>query len=304
MNLDDPKLTAFALDELDEPERAIIARAVAESLEAQRYIEETRQLAVALKKELEAHLTKEVVTSRSGGFQAADQRKRRTGDRRSLIDIRNEPWFWARVRPLAMAAAVAILAVVGAVILGIHRSQQDFKAASSTSVEATNVEGEYDREAASDFNGPASIPNPWRGGVTKRIERVVIGELDADPSLQNGEMRVIEMINDFYRLQRLRHRLEVPALSKKVHRNVAVRAYKLIFLDENGHVIASAAFYRAGDSGFVLQPSKYGSEKNGHYFPNRGDVVLPGDWQIGVDYLGYAIPFPDWSECIGYSPGA
>jgi hypothetical protein len=48
---------------------------------------------------------------------------------------------------------------------------------------------------------------------------------------------------------------------------------------------------------------KYGSGNGGHYFPDRRDTVLPGDWESGVDYLGYAIPFPDWGECIGYSPG-
>ena len=39
-------------------------------------------------------------------------------------------------------------------------------------------------------------------------------------------------------------------------------------------------------------------------FPGRGNAALPGDWESGIDYLRYAIPFPDWNECIGYSPGA
>src|ERR1051325_9760653 len=45
MNTDDPKLTAFALDELAEPERSTIARAIADSPQAQRYVEKTRELA-------------------------------------------------------------------------------------------------------------------------------------------------------------------------------------------------------------------------------------------------------------------
>src|SRR5206468_9454156 len=51
MNLNDPKLTAYALDELDEPERSAISRAVAESAEAQRFVDEIRSLASALKSE-------------------------------------------------------------------------------------------------------------------------------------------------------------------------------------------------------------------------------------------------------------
>ena len=43
MNLDDPKLTAFALNELDEPERSQVAQAIAESPEAQRAVDETRE---------------------------------------------------------------------------------------------------------------------------------------------------------------------------------------------------------------------------------------------------------------------
>ena len=52
MNLDDPKLTAYALGELDEPERSTIARAIAESAEAQRFVDEMRELSAALKNEL------------------------------------------------------------------------------------------------------------------------------------------------------------------------------------------------------------------------------------------------------------
>jgi hypothetical protein len=42
MNIDDPKVTAFALDELDEPERSTIAREIAALPEAQRAVDETR----------------------------------------------------------------------------------------------------------------------------------------------------------------------------------------------------------------------------------------------------------------------
>ena len=85
MNIDDPKLTAFALDELDEPERSTIAREVAQSPEAQRVIDETRDLARALKNEFAAELNNEPKPPLS------------------LSDIQDDPWFWGIGRPLAIA---------------------------------------------------------------------------------------------------------------------------------------------------------------------------------------------------------
>jgi Uncharacterized protein YfbK, C-terminal/von Willebrand factor len=98
MNLDDPKLTAFALDELDEPEKSTIARAVAQSPEAQRFVAATRQLARTLQEE----------------FVRADPTST------NLIDIREEPLFWARLRPLAIAAAVVLCALAVSIFLGRH----------------------------------------------------------------------------------------------------------------------------------------------------------------------------------------
>ena len=94
MNLDDPKLTAFALEELDEPERSTMARAVAESQEAQRFVSETRKVARALKNEYAAELEIETPVPAN------------------LINIRDDPWFWSIARPLAIAAMIAICALV------------------------------------------------------------------------------------------------------------------------------------------------------------------------------------------------
>src|ERR1043166_1107671 len=285
MSLNDPKLTAYALDELDEPEKSIIAQDVQESPEAQRFVAETREMARALRDEFSAGPSKETLVATN------------------LIDIREEPLFWSRARPLAIAAAVAIVAVIGTIVVGNFKSRRDFSAASPERTTEIQAEETPQSEAFSEAIGPNEVPNPLRRDIGQRIERVVIGELDADPRLENGEMRVIETINDFYRLQHLRQRLTLPALLRKAHRNVARHAYGLMFLDGHGRVVASATFYRVPDFGFVLQPSKHGSEKDGHYFPNRGDAPLPGQWQPGIDYPSYAIPFPDWGECIGYSPG-
>ena len=111
MNLDDPKLTAFALDELDEPERSTMARVVAESPEAQRMVDETRELARALKNEFAAEMANEKPASAPA--------------RRNLSDIRDDPWFWSIGRPLAIAAVLAIFALIAGVIVLSHRKEPD-----------------------------------------------------------------------------------------------------------------------------------------------------------------------------------
>jgi Ca-activated chloride channel family protein len=103
MNLDDPKLTAYALDELDEPERSTIARALAESPEAQQFVKETREMVSLLKSEFAADLEKE------------------TRVPSNLIDIRDDPWFWKIARPLSIAAVLAVFAVLGAIALGTYK---------------------------------------------------------------------------------------------------------------------------------------------------------------------------------------
>jgi len=108
MNTDDPKLTAFALDELDEPEKSAMARAVAESPEAQRVVDKTLDLARALKNEFVAELNKE------------------TKPASNLSDIRDDPWFWGIGRPLAIAAVLAVFAMIaGVTVVSVkHHSEQ------------------------------------------------------------------------------------------------------------------------------------------------------------------------------------
>jgi Ca-activated chloride channel family protein len=107
MNIDDPKLTAYALDELDEAERAAIANEVAASPEAQRGIQETQTMARLLRKEFAAELSKEPSL------------------RANLSDIRDDPWFWSIARPLALAAAIAVFAVIGLAIFGSYKLHQN-----------------------------------------------------------------------------------------------------------------------------------------------------------------------------------
>jgi len=287
MNIDDPKLTAFALDELAEPERSRIAREVAKSPESQRYVEETRELALSLKKEFAAEIANEKPASNLV--------------RRNLSDIRDDPWFWGIGRPLAVAAGIAIFAVLGTITIATYNSRHN--SISSPSVDSV-IEGEEKPQAQAlpEFATPNFVANPLRADAIKRIERVVIGET-VDRQSENGELRVVDVINDGYRVQRLRQRLSIPVVSKKSYRGLPAHGYELIFLDGIGDVVASAHFYRVPNLGFVLQPQKNAYRRNGRYFVG-GDALLPGDWRSDIDYRDYVIEFPDWSECIGYSPGA
>ena len=111
MNPDDPKLTAYALDELDEIERPAITRAVSTSPEAQREIQETQTMARLLRAEFAAELE-----------HPADVRtKPRSAN---LNDIRDDPWFWTRARPLAIAAVLAFFAVIGLAFFGSYQLRQ------------------------------------------------------------------------------------------------------------------------------------------------------------------------------------
>ena len=112
MTLDDPKVTAFALDELDEPERSALSRAVADSPELQRVVSETRELARALQSQYRLDLERELVSSAN------------------LTAIRDDG-FWSKAPPLAIAALIAVLAVVGAVIFSSNDSDTSSSSPSS-----------------------------------------------------------------------------------------------------------------------------------------------------------------------------
>jgi Ca-activated chloride channel family protein len=140
MNPDDPKLTAYALGELEEPERSTVARAVAESSEAQRVVDDIRDLAGALKTEFATELEKEMpALAGSHGV----------GGSRSLIDIRDDPWFWLIARPLAIAAVLAVLAVVSGVAVFSLR-HENLRVAQGHRIELpvgpkpADVEGEFE----------------------------------------------------------------------------------------------------------------------------------------------------------------
>src|SRR6266566_9085640 len=114
MNIDDPKLTAYALDELDEPERSAIARATAHSPEVQRFVGETQDLARALRSQYRIELQRELIAGEK------------------LTAIHGDA-FWSKAGPLAIAALLAVLAVVGAVVFSSNESRISAPTGSSLS---------------------------------------------------------------------------------------------------------------------------------------------------------------------------
>jgi Domain of unknown function (DUF3520)/von Willebrand factor len=114
MNVDDPKLTAYALGELDDSERLAVARATADSPEAQRFITEIEDLARALRSQYRLELQRELISPEK------------------IIAIQGDT-FWSKVGPLAIAALLAILAVVGAVVFSNNESRISVSSGSSLS---------------------------------------------------------------------------------------------------------------------------------------------------------------------------
>jgi len=141
MNLDDPKLTAYALGELDEPEKSAVARAIADSPQAQRFVIEIQQVARALRSQYELKLNEEWIAPRR--FMAV-----------------SDDSFWSKARPLAIAAVLTLLALIGALVLATNRSGSALHLAGSAPREQAEsgrfsaVEGE---EAATQV-----APNPSR----------------------------------------------------------------------------------------------------------------------------------------------
>src|SRR5947208_1786574 len=155
MNIDDPRLTAFALGELDEPERSTVARVITESPEAQRFVDETRELASALKKEFAAELKTEKPVSAN------------------LIDIRDDPWLWSIARPLAIAAVIAVCALITGVAIFSTQHQKEIATARLPAAHPVEAEVESVGEPSSpvlaqttppaepEFHEDASAPAKW-----------------------------------------------------------------------------------------------------------------------------------------------
>jgi len=164
MNVDDPKLTAYALDELDEPERSAIARATADSPEVQRFVAETQEFARALRSQYRLELQRGLVASGK------------------LTGIQGDA-FWSKTGPLAIAALIAVLAVVGAVIFSNYESRLSPPSQS-------NLPGHLagDRAQPNQF-APVEAEDAARPGQNEKFEA------DAGPYAFTGERPFVSVIS-------------------------------------------------------------------------------------------------------------
>ncbi|HEY2802184.1 MAG TPA: VWA domain-containing protein [Chthoniobacterales bacterium] len=98
--LDDPKLTAYALDELRGAEKAAMEATVAASPEAQEFVREIRLLSGNLRAEYDAEL------------------EIRPQSQNNIVPLAQEDEPWTISRRLALAAAIALCACLGALAVG------------------------------------------------------------------------------------------------------------------------------------------------------------------------------------------
>jgi Ca-activated chloride channel family protein len=105
INLDDPNLTAFALDELSGAEQSAMAEAVASSPEAQTFVAETQQLARLLKSEYASE--RNLPSTRFSNVTERTEQRR----------------LWSSVQWGSLAAALAIFAVLGVAAVGTIRRE-------------------------------------------------------------------------------------------------------------------------------------------------------------------------------------
>ena len=164
MNLDDPKLTAYALGELDEPQQSAIAHATADSPEVQRFVAETREVARVLRSEYRLELRR--------GLLAPGK----------LTAIQDDA-FWSKAGPLAIAALIAVLAVVGAVVFSSNESRISL---SSSSNLPRHLAG--DRAQTNQF-APVEAEDAARPGQIEKFEA------DAGPYAFTGERPFVSVIS-------------------------------------------------------------------------------------------------------------
>ncbi len=178
MNLDDPKLTAYALDELNERERAEVGKEVAQSSEAQEMVNETRALARLLRAEFANKLRQEKPLSTN------------------LSDIRDDPWFWSIARPLAIAAVLAIFAVIGGGAFFLSRQHNGERVITTGANVASSVlEGELLSEEVARIAKSAPLKAPVQPAAPaefREFDRVLQNDPNAMPGMYRQDFNTAD----------------------------------------------------------------------------------------------------------------
>ena len=140
-----------------------ITRATADSPEAQRFVAETRELAQALRLQYRLELQRGLVAPGK------------------LTAIQGDT-FWSKAGPLAIAALIAVLAVVGAVILSRNESHSSFASMSNLPHQLASDHAQPNQFA------PVEAEDTVRPGQNEKFEA------DAGPYAFTGERPFVSVI--------------------------------------------------------------------------------------------------------------
>lgn len=112
LNLDESKLTAYVLGELDADERVRVEAFLAANPEARKWVEELRQTAGVLEQELLSEPCPELTTQQT---RAIDRNLAARRADRSQAERTGRPWF--RLRLIELLVVVAIIGILSAMLL-------------------------------------------------------------------------------------------------------------------------------------------------------------------------------------------
>src|SRR4051812_16929761 len=252
MNLDDPKLTAFALGELDELEESKAAQALQSSSEGRHEVDEVRRMAATLRHAFAAEAEAQ---------RAATPESQPATVHHSLLDIHADRWFWTVARPLSIAATVAVAGLIAAIVFGGHYWKMTAPRSQPTEVEL--VDGNSRPKATGNV-----LPNPLQIELVSTVDHVVIGEMPDENGRGTSTMHVLEVIRDPARLAKLKNRLTTPQLRAVSLEEKAARKFEVIFLDRAEHTIARANFSCAKTNEALLR-----------LLPTHDNLRLPGNWE-------------------------
>src|ERR1035437_3231570 len=110
-NLDDPRLTAYALNELDEADRAAVEKILAADPEARRWVEEVRRTATQLETELQGEECPALTSEQTREL----QQKIRAADKPSIWTRQWFPSF--RLGLVEAVSVIALVAILAAMLL-------------------------------------------------------------------------------------------------------------------------------------------------------------------------------------------
>ena len=192
---DDPKLTAYALDELAEPERSVVAAAIGEAPEAQAFVRQTQQLARMLRGDFQQEL------------HDADVKPL------NIMPLPEERASWPETRwsSLALAVVLAVGTIVAALVVGPRTEpgtraagrsnlpplQMDFEVPPDTlSTGATTVDSSRPNEnpfVPTASNRVSTFPLRVGGGSYHQLQR----QIESGIRPARDTVRIDELINHF-----------------------------------------------------------------------------------------------------------